>query len=153
MKLKVYQNDSIGTECCPVCGDEFSAPFSLTACSTCGFISMGCNMCPLDYNRRKHPDLTAVCEGKACPVYHPVKNLYAIYSQHTWDSLPEEYKGHVSANPRSYIHLLLQDRVVPIYTSRKVYGITTIDMLKWNHGNKDLKGVPTIVNIMGDEEF
>ena len=153
MKLKVYQNDSIGDECCPVCGSEFPAPFSLTACSTCGFISFGCNMCPLDYNRRKHPDLTAVCEGKACPVYHPVTNLYAIYSKRVWDMLPEEYKGHVTAKPRSYIHLLLQDRVVPIYTSRHVYGITTIDMLKWNNGDKDIKGVPTILNIMGDEQF
>lgn len=40
MKLKVYQNDSIGDECCPACGSEFPAPFSLTACSNCGFISL-----------------------------------------------------------------------------------------------------------------
>lgn len=153
MKLKVYQNDSIGDECCPACGAEFPAPFSLTACSNCGFISFGCNMCPLDYNRRKHPDLTAVCNGTACPVYHPVSNLYAIYSKKEFDSLPAEYQGRVSTKRNSYMNLLLQDRLVPVYTSRRVVGITTIDMDKWRNGERDLTGTPTILNIMGDEEF
>jgi len=153
MKLKVYQNDSIGDELCPVCGEEFSAPFSMTACSHCGFISMGCNMCPLDYNSQSHPDLTAHCGGKACPLYHPVQNLYAIFSQAEFDRLPDAYRGEVSVKRNSYMNLLLQDRIVPVYTSRRIVGITTIDMDEWRKGNRKLTGVPTILNIMGDEQF
>lgn len=151
MKLKIYHNTSVGDECCPNCGCEFSAPFAMTACSNCGFISMGCNMCPLDYNRRQHPDLKAQCEGKACPVYHPVKNLYAIFSRAEFFSLPEAYRGEASAKRNSYMILMLQDRIVPVYTTRHVVGITTIDMDKWRKSDRDLTGTPTIVNIMGDE--
>jgi hypothetical protein len=110
-------------------------------------------MCPLDYNRQQHPDLTAVCEGKSCPVYHPVNNLYAIYSKTEFNSLPAEYQGSVSAKRNSYMNLLLQDRLVPVYTSRRVVGITTIDMDKWRRGDRELTGTPTILNIMGDEQF
>lgn len=151
MKLKIYQNTSIGDEWCPVCGEEFSAPFSLTACSNCGLISMGCNMCPLDYNSQSHPDLKANCGGKACPLYHPVENLYAIFDQAEFDSLPEDYRGEVSAKSDSYMNLLLQDRIVPVYTTRDIVGITTIDMDEWRKGNRKLTGVPTILNIIGDE--
>lgn len=49
------------------------------------------------------------------------------------------------------MHLLLQDRIVPVYTTRRIVGITTIDMDEWRRGNRKLTGVPTILNIMGDE--
>jgi hypothetical protein len=79
--------------------------------------------------------------------------LYAIYSKKEFDSLPEDYQGLVSAKRNSYMNLLLQDRLVPVYTSRRVVGITTIDMDKWRRGERDLAGTPTILNIMGDEQF
>ena len=152
MKLRIYQNDSIGDELCPACGAEFPAPFAMTACDCCGFISFGCNMCPLDYNTQKHPDLKATCNGKDCPAQHAVPVLYAIFEQSEFDSLPEEYKGHVTAKRHSYMNLLLGNRLVPVYTSKPVVGITTIDMEKWRDGDKIVTGVvPTILNIMGDE--
>lgn len=151
MKLRIYQNEDFGVEVCPACCSEFSSPYSMTACEHCGYISFGCNMCPLDYSQQTNKTLKATCNRAGCPAKHPVENLYAIYSRKEFDSLPEAYRGHVVAKRKSYMHLLLNDRVVPIYTTRRVVGITTIDMYEWRKGNKKLTGTPTIYNILGDE--
>jgi hypothetical protein len=151
MKLKVYQNDSVGDELCPACGMEFPAPFSMAVCVHCGLISFGCNMCPLDYNSQRNEVLKATCNGNGCPAHRPVENLYAIFSRKELQQLPRDYVGEVSCGKNKTMQLLVGSRIVPVYTGRKVIGITTIDLDAWRNGNRELKGVPTIYNIMGDE--
>lgn len=151
MKLKVYQNDAVGDELCPSCGMEFPAPFSMAVCVHCGLISFGCNMCPLDYNSQRHDVLKATCNGSECPAHRPVKNLYAIFSRKELRQLPRDYVGEVSCGKNKTMQLLVGSRIMPVYTGRKVIGITTIDMDAWRNGQRELKGVPTIYNIMGDE--
>ena len=151
MKLKVYQNDAVGDELCPACGMEFPAPFSMAVCVHCGLISFGCNMCPLDYNSQRNEVLKATCNGSECPAHRPAKNLYAIFSRKELRQLPRDYVGEVSCGKNKTMQLLVGSRIVPVYTGRKVIGITTIDMDAWRNGNRELKGVPTIYNIMGDE--
>lgn len=151
MKLKIYQNDAVGDELCPACGKEFPAPFSMAVCVHCGFISFGCNMCPLDYNSQRNELLKATCNGNGCPAHRPVKNLYAIFSWNELQQLPRDYVGEVSGGKNKTMQLLVGSSIVPVYTGRKVIGITTIDMDAWRNGQRDLKNVPTIYNIMGDE--
>ena len=151
MKLKVYQNDVVGDELCPACGMEFPAPFSMAVCVHCGLISFGCNMCPLDYNSQRHEVLKVTCNGNGCPAHRPVKNLYAIFSRKELQQLPRDYVGEVSCGKNKTMQLLVGSSIVPVYTGRKVIGITTIDMDAWRNGHRDLKNVPTIYNIMGDE--
>jgi hypothetical protein len=151
MTLKVYQNDSVGDELCPACGMEFPAPFSMAVCVHCGLISFGCNMCPLDYNSQRNEVLKATCNGNGCPAHRPVENLYAIFSRKELQQLPRDYVGEVSCGKNKTMQLLVGSRIVPVYTGRKVIGITTIDLDAWRNGNRELKGVPTIYNIMGDE--
>ena len=169
MKLKVYQNDAVGDELCPACGMEFPAPFSMAVCVHCGLISFGCNMCPLDYNSQLHgllvvldlwcnmcpldynsqrnEVLKATCNGSECPAHRPAKNLYAIFSRKELRQLPRDYVGEVSCGKNKTMQLLVGSRIVPVYTGRKVIGITTIDMDAWRNGNRELKGVPTIYNL------
>lgn len=151
MKLKVYQNDVVGDELCPSCGMEFPAPFSMAVCVHCGLISFGCNMCPLDYNSQRNEVLKATCNGSECPAHRPAKNLYAIFSRKELRQLPRDYVGEVSCGKNKTMQLLVGSRIMPVYTGRKVIGITTIDMDAWRNGQRELKGVPTIYNIMGDE--
>ena len=83
-KLKIFANPDYGDEMCPVCSCEFTAPFGLAVCRTCGFVSWGCNMCPLD-------KFKCCGDSKKCPINHNFE-LYAVFRQKEFDSLPDEYK-------------------------------------------------------------
>lgn len=150
-KLWVYQPADFGENPCGVCSHAYDAPFSLAVCPNCGHIEFGCDLCPLNYSGRPNCHFKAVCDGKNCPAqgFH---DLYAIFDKKELESLPPEYVGMMVSEKRSnYIRIMLDDRIHTIYSERKVVGITTIDMHEWRKGNRDLKGVRKIENVVYDE--
>lgn len=138
-KLKIFANPDYGDELCPVCSCEFTAPFGLAVCRTCGFVSWGCNMCPLD-------KFKCCGDSKKCPINHNFE-LYAVFRQKEFDSLPDEYKIYVPTQKRNYAILMVLNRVSHIYTERRLVGFTTIDLEEWRKGNHSLDKVPKIEQI------
>ena len=138
-KLKIFANPDYGDEMCPVCTCEFTAPFGLAVCRTCGFVSWGCNMCPLD-------KFKCCGDSKKCPIKHNFE-LYAVFRQKELDSLPDAYKIYVPTQQCNYAILMVNNRVSHIYTERRLVGFTTIDMDEWRKGNHSLDKVPKIESI------
>ena len=138
-KLKIFANPDYGDEMCPVCTCEFTAPFGLAVCRTCGFVSWGCNMCPLDKSK-------CCGDSKKCPINHNFE-LYAVFSQKKFDSLPDGYKISVPTKATNYAILMVRNRVSHIYTERRLVGFTTIDLDEWRKGNHSLDKVPKIEEI------
>ena len=138
-KLKIFANPDYGDEMCPVCTCEFTAPFGLAVCRTCGFVSWGCNMCPLD-------KFKCCGDSKKCPINHNFE-LYAVFRQKEFDSLPDAYKIYVPTKATNYAILMVHNRVSHIYTERRLVGFTTIDMEEWRKGNHSLDKVPKIESI------
>lgn len=137
-KLNIFANPDYGAELCPVCSCEFTAPFGLAVCRTCGFVSWGCNMCPLDKFK--------CCGSKQCPIKHNFA-LYAVFSQKEFDSLPDGYKIYDPTPRNNYAILMVVNRVSHIYTERRLVGFTTIDLEEWRKGNHSLDKVRKIKEI------
>jgi hypothetical protein len=134
-KLKIFANPDYGDEGCPACGCDFVAPFSLSVCRTCGMVSMGCNMCPLNKFE--------CCGTAKCPIKGHV-DLYAIFTKKEFKTLPDAYKIYAPAKAVSFSILMVKNRLIHIYSERALVGFTTIDMEKWREGDPELKGVPEV---------
>jgi len=123
---------------CPVCDEEFNSRFGQCVCEHCGYISAGCDACP--------QEVCGAVSCDKCPVAMP-HIQYGIFTKKEYDSLPEEYKGLVSHSAGEWFAVLVADRVHHIYSSRKVVGVTTIDMQKWREGDRDLADTPKLLDV------
>lgn len=137
-KLKIFANPDYGDEGCPGCGCDFVAPFSLSVCRNCGMVSMGCNMCPLNKFE--------CCGTAKCPIKGHV-DLYAIFTKKEFETLPDAYKIKAPAKQASFSILMVNSRLVHIYSERALVGFTTIDMHNWRKGDHELKGIPEVSEI------
>ena len=137
-KLNIFVNPEHGDEGCPGCGLDFVAPFSLSVCRHCGMVSMGCNMCPLNYFE--------CCGTTKCPIHNHV-DLYAIFTKKEFETLPDAYKIEAPAEKEKFSILMVNNRLVHIYSERALVGFTTIDMHEWRNGNHALKGIPKVSEV------
>lgn len=135
--VRIIYNDDYGDESCPVCGQEFVAPFSHAVCRHCGFISWGCSLCPT----RSH------CYTETCPIER-VADLYGIFTREEFDELPADYKYGCEIPQKTHFNLLTGNKLLSIYTERSIVGVTTIDMKAWRNGNRDLKDATPIEQLM-----
>jgi hypothetical protein len=101
-------------------------------------VSMGCNMCPLNKFE--------CCGTAKCPINKHVE-LYAIFTKKEFDTLPDAYKIKAPAKKASFSILMVNSRLVHIYSERALAGFTTIDMEKWRSGDHELKGTPEVAEI------
>jgi len=143
LKLKIFVNPDYGDEGCPACGCGFVAPFSLSVCRNCGLVSMGCNMCPLNKFEccgtdkcpvKEHVDIHAIC-------------IYAIFTKKEFATLPDAYKIEAPAKKETFSILMVNNRLVHIYSERALVGFTTINMESWRDGDHSLKGIPKVSEI------
>ena len=136
-EVKIHYNNDCGYEGCPNCGGEMQSKFMLTACKHCGFISFGCDLCPVYHGN-------GGCYGKNCGAEHNKLpcDLYAVKTKQAFDKLPNEYKYELGkVKQHSTFVLLVGARLVPVYTEASVWGVTTIpvDLYEKALNGKEIK--------------